>query len=136
VSGTVKFGDILPGKTVQEKVDPVTGKSSHTIIESKLAEARPRISIKDEDGQDGQAAQASGMARYILPTDAILLVEEGDAVQAGDIIAKLPGQPPRPRTSPAVCRESPNCLRCANPRIAVLSEIDGYVIHRQGDQEG
>ena len=30
VDGTVKFGDIVIGKTMQEKVDPVTGKSSRT----------------------------------------------------------------------------------------------------------
>ncbi|MBW2582721.1 MAG: DNA-directed RNA polymerase subunit beta' [Deltaproteobacteria bacterium] len=47
VDGSVKFGDITVGKTMQEKVDPVTGKSSHTIIESKSADERPRISIKD-----------------------------------------------------------------------------------------
>ena len=35
VDGTVKFGDIVHGKTMKEKVDPVTGKSSRTIIESK-----------------------------------------------------------------------------------------------------
>jgi DNA-directed RNA polymerase subunit beta' len=51
IDGTVKFGDIIPGKTMQEKVDPVTGKSSQTIIESKSAEDRPRISIKDREGK-------------------------------------------------------------------------------------
>jgi DNA-directed RNA polymerase subunit beta' len=30
------------------------------------------------------------MARYMLPVDAIVMVEEGDPVKAGDIIAKLP----------------------------------------------
>ncbi len=39
VDGTVKFGDIVPGKTMQEKVDPVTGKSSQTIIESKTSKS-------------------------------------------------------------------------------------------------
>jgi DNA-directed RNA polymerase subunit beta' len=49
VAGVVKYGDITPGKTLQEKVDPVTGKSSRTIIESKMAEVRPRISIKNTE---------------------------------------------------------------------------------------
>ena len=46
VNGTVKFGDIIAGQTMQEKVDPVTGKSSQTIIESRSGDERPRISIK------------------------------------------------------------------------------------------
>ena len=47
----MKFGDLVPGKTMQEKVDAVTGKSSRTVIESKTGEERPRISIKGGDGK-------------------------------------------------------------------------------------
>jgi DNA-directed RNA polymerase subunit beta' len=74
VDGTVKFGDVISGKTMQEKVDPVTGKSSRTIIESKSGEERPRISIKDKDGKTASLPGPLGMARYLLPIDAILLV--------------------------------------------------------------
>ena len=90
VNGTVKFGDIIAGQTMQEKVDPVTGKSSHTIIESRSAEERPRISIKDKVGKTAKLPGSAAMARYILPVNAILLVEETDAVKAGDVVAKLP----------------------------------------------
>ncbi|HSV94108.1 MAG TPA: DNA-directed RNA polymerase subunit beta', partial [Desulfobacterales bacterium] len=85
VDGTVKFGDIVPGRTMQEKVDPVTGKSSQMIIESKSAEERPRISIKDKEGKTAKLPVSSGFARYVLPINAILLVEEGDTVKAGDL---------------------------------------------------
>jgi DNA-directed RNA polymerase subunit beta' len=117
VDGTVKFGDLVPGKTMQEKVDPVTGKSSRTIIESKTGEERPRISIKDEGRQNGQASEGIGYGRYMLPVDAIiLLVEEGDPVKAGDILPNCPAPPPKPRTSPVVCPGWPSCSRSANPR--------------------
>jgi DNA-directed RNA polymerase subunit beta' len=58
--GTVKFGDLVPGKTIQEKVDPVTGKSSRTVIESKTAEERPRISIKADDGKTAKLPTGIG----------------------------------------------------------------------------
>ncbi|MFZ0725768.1 MAG: DNA-directed RNA polymerase subunit beta', partial [Desulfobacterales bacterium] len=77
IDGIVKFGDIVPGKTMQEKVDPVTGKSSQTITESKNTEERPRISIKDKDGKTAKLPGSTAMARYMLPIDAILMVEEG-----------------------------------------------------------
>ena len=51
VGGTIKFGDIIENFTVQERVDPVTGKSSRLIVESKDAELRPRISVKNIEGQ-------------------------------------------------------------------------------------
>jgi DNA-directed RNA polymerase subunit beta' len=69
VGGTVKFGDIVPGKTMQEKVDPVTGKSSRTITESKSGEERPRISIKDKDGKTAKLPKSSQVARYLLTID-------------------------------------------------------------------
>jgi hypothetical protein len=80
----VKFGDLVPGKTIQEKVDPVTGKSSRTVIESKTGEERPRISIKAMTARP-PSFRREGMARYILPVEAIILMEEGDPVKAGDI---------------------------------------------------
>src|SRR5210317_2584996 len=61
VDGIVKFGDIVIGRTMQEKVDPVTGKSSQTIIESKDADERPRISIKDEDGKTAKIPGSSAV---------------------------------------------------------------------------
>ena len=45
---------------MQEKVDPVTGKSSRTIIESKSADVRPRISIKDEEGKTAKLSEVWG----------------------------------------------------------------------------
>ena len=56
VSGGVKFGDVIEGVTMQEQVDEFTGLSRKVIIESKDAELRPRISIKDEKGQDPGSA--------------------------------------------------------------------------------
>ena len=47
VGGIVKFGDIVEGVTMTEKLDEVTGLSRKVIIESRAADLRPRISIKD-----------------------------------------------------------------------------------------
>ena len=44
VAGIVKFGDIIEGVTMNEQLDEVTGLSRKVIIESKDADARPRIS--------------------------------------------------------------------------------------------
>ncbi|MFO1464691.1 MAG: DNA-directed RNA polymerase subunit beta', partial [bacterium] len=47
VDGKVKFGDIVDSVTMQEQVDEVTGLSRKVITESKQADMRPRVSIKD-----------------------------------------------------------------------------------------
>ena len=128
VGGTVKFGDIVLGKTFQEKVDPVTGKSSRTIIESKSAEVRPRISIKDETGKTAKLPGVSAMARYLLPISAILLVEEGDNVKPGDVIAKLPRATTKTKDITGGLPRVAELFEVRKPKeTAVLSQIDGYV---------
>ena len=137
VPGTVKFGDIVPQKTMQEKVDAVTGKSSRTIIESKIGDVRPRISIKDETGKTAKLPGGSGLARYVLPTDAILLVEEGDTVKAGDIIAKLPRATTKTKDITGGLPRVAELFEVRKPKEAsILSEIDGYVSISKGTKKG
>ncbi len=137
VNGVVKFGDLVPGKTIQEKVDPVTGKSSRTVIESKTAEERPRISIKGEDGKTSKLSKGSGMARYMLPVDAIVLVEEGDPVKAGDIIAKLPRATTKTKDITGGLPRVAELFEVRKPKeMAVLSEIDGYVSISKATKKG
>src|SRR6185312_4030187 len=49
-SGYLKYGDIVDGVTMQDSLDEVTGLSRKTIVESKDADSRPRITLKDADG--------------------------------------------------------------------------------------
>jgi DNA-directed RNA polymerase subunit beta' len=137
VDGRVKFGDIIAGKTMQEKVDSVTGKSSRTIIESKSAEERPRISIKDADGKTARLPASSGFARYMLPIDAILLVEEGEEVKAGDVVAKLPRATTKTKDITGGLPRVAELFEVRRPKdIAVLSEIDGYVSIAKATKKG
>ncbi|MFH2045380.1 MAG: DNA-directed RNA polymerase subunit beta' [Pseudomonadota bacterium] len=137
VAGTVKFGDITPGRTMKEKVDPVTGKSSRTIIEAKGTEVRPRISIKDEDGKTVKLSESSGMARYILPIGAVLMVEEGEDVKAGNVIAKLPRATTKTKDITGGLPRVAELFEVRKPKeIAILSEIDGYVSIAKSTKKG
>ncbi len=139
IEGVVKFGDIAPGKTLQEKVDPVTGKVSRTIIDSKIPDVRPRISIKDKEGKTGRLPgpggdkTGGGVARYPLPVDAILLVEEGDNVRAGDVIAKLPRATTKTKDITGGLPRVAELFEVRKPKeTAILSEIDGYISVSKG----
>ena len=137
VDGQVKFGDLVPGKTMQEKVDPVTGKSSRTVIESKTGEERPRISVKGTDGKTAKLASGSGMARYVLPVDAILMVEEGDEVRAGDVVAKLPRATTKTKDITGGLPRVAELFEVRKPKeTAVLSEIDGYINIAKSTKKG
>ena len=58
--GVVKFGDILEGVTMEEKVDERTGLSTKVIVDTKDVDKRPRISIKDTGGQTARISQRRG----------------------------------------------------------------------------
>jgi DNA-directed RNA polymerase subunit beta' len=137
VDGKVKFGDIELGKTLQEKVDPITGKSIRSVTDSKNPEVRPRISIKDDDAKTAKLAQGSGLARYFLPMDAIIMVEEGDDVKAGDVIAKLPRATTKTKDITGGLPRVAELFEVRRPKdVAVLSEIDGYVSISKSTKKG
>ncbi len=128
VSGKIKFGDLVIGKTLKEKVDPVTGKSSLTVVDAtKAGDVRPRLSIKDKEGKTA-VIPGSGSARYTLPVDTILMVEENDYVKAGDIIGKLPRETTKTKDITGGLPRVAELFEVRKPKeTAVLSEIDGYV---------
>ena len=137
VDGVVKFGDIIANKTMQEKVDEVTGKSSRTIIESKNLEERPRISIKDSEGKTARLPKSSGVARYMLPVNAIILVNEGDEVKAGAILAKLPRATTKTKDITGGLPRVAELFEVRKPKeVAILSEIDGYVSISKSNKKG
>ena len=77
-----------------------------------------------------------GLARYLLPIDAIMMVEEGDDVKAGDVVAKLPRATTKTKDITGGLPRVAELFEVRKPKeIAVLSEIDGYVSISKGYQE-
>jgi DNA-directed RNA polymerase subunit beta' len=130
VSGRLKFGDIYEGRTMQERLDLVTGKSSRVIVASGDPDVRPRISIK---GSAGKTIQLSGdspdaVARYFLPTGAIIMVSEGDDVHAGDVLAKIPRETTKTKDITGGLPRVAELFEVRKPKDqTLLSEIDGTV---------
>jgi DNA-directed RNA polymerase subunit beta' len=128
VGGVIKFGDIIDHITVQERVDPVTGKASRSIVESKDAELRPRISVKDTEGQTARIPGTPASARYFMPVGAIIMVNEGDQVSPGDVIAKIPRETTKTKDITGGLPRVAELFEVRKPKeTAIISEIDGLV---------
>src|SRR5262245_31097045 len=127
VGGVVKFGDILEGVTMEEKVDERTGLSTKVVVDHKDVDKRPRISIKDTGS--GQTARiGTGEARYLLPVGAHLNVGEGQEVLPGDIIAKIPRETTKTKDITGGLPRVAELFEARKPKeFAVVSEIDGAV---------
>jgi len=128
VSGKVKFGDIIEGVTMQEQVDEFTGLSRKVITESKDAELRPRISIKDEKGRTMNLPGSASQARYLLPVGANIFISEGDEVEAGDVIVKIPRETTKTKDITGGLPRVAELFEARKPKeYALISDIDGMV---------
>ncbi|MGV3730999.1 MAG: DNA-directed RNA polymerase subunit beta', partial [Sphingopyxis sp.] len=85
--GVVKYQDLLDGKTLVEQVDEATGIAQRVVIEyrsagrAKKEDLQPRLTLLDD--ASGEAA------RYLLAVGTMLSVEDGQEVQAGDVLARV-----------------------------------------------
>jgi DNA-directed RNA polymerase subunit beta' len=128
VSGRVKFGDIIEGATMQEQVDEFTGLSRKVITESKDAELRPRISMKDEKGRTLNLPGSASQARYLLPVGANIFISEGDMVEAGDVIVKIPRETTKTKDITGGLPRVAELFEARKPKeYALISDIDGAV---------
>jgi len=128
VAGKVKFGDLIEGQTMQEKVDPVTGKASRMVIQYRATEYRPRISIKDDRGRTLKLPGGKGEARYMLPIGTIIGVNEGDYVEAGVALAKIPRETTKTKDITGGLPRVAELFEVRKPKeYAIITEIDGVV---------
>jgi DNA-directed RNA polymerase subunit beta' len=122
---------------MEEKLDEVTGLSRRVVIESRDASARPRISIKDPDsGETKKSGVADHMARYFLPVGSNIYVNDGDYIEAGDVIAKITRETTKTKDITGGLPRVAELFEARKPKDhAVICEIDG-VVHFGKDTKG
>ncbi len=130
VSGDVSFQDVIEGTTYREESDEQTGHKEKVIIESRERTLTPAVMIDTADDETRE---------YNMPVGARIQVDEGDSVQAGEVLAKIPRQTAKtsditgglPRVTELFEARTPNDR-------AAVSEIDGVVSfgdRKRGNQE-
>ena len=127
VAGQVKFGDIVEGVTMEEQLDEVTGLSRKVIIESKDADRRPRITLKDAEGKTLRLSNGAP-ARYMLPVGVNIVASDDMTVGAGDILAKIPRETTKTKDITGGLPRVAELFEARKPKeFAIISEIDGIV---------
>ena len=129
VGGIVRYGDLVEGVTVIEKVDEVTGLSRKIVIESRAAELRPRITITDPE--TGEAVKLPGTdldARYLLPVGANIVAQDGEEITPGEAIARIPRDTTKVQDITGGLPRVAELFEARKPKDhAIISEIDGVV---------
>lgn len=129
VGGVIKYGDVLEGISMQEKVDPITGKSSKVIVHSSgSAQLNPRVSVKNERGKTLKLPDSDIFARYSLPVGSIITVEEGSEIKPGTVVGKIPRETSKAKDITGGLPRVAELFEVRKPKEpAVISEIDGRV---------
>ncbi len=131
--GIVKYEDLVSGLSLKEVADEKTGVTNRVVIDSRgtgskaSQELRPTIVIVDKKGKPVVMA-GTGEARYGLTADAILSVEDGAEVHAGDVLARIPTEGAKTRDITGGLPRVAELFEARKPKeAAILADIDGFI---------
>ena len=117
--GTLKFEDIIPGITVAEQFDEVTGDTRLELNDYIPAAYKPSIILASESGE---------ILRYQLDPKTILFVKDGDEVSIADILAKTPKAAIKSKDITGGLPRVSELFEARRPKdIALIAQIDGHV---------
>ena len=131
LDGVVEFEDMVEGISVSEQTDESTGITKRAVIDWRASprgqDLKPAIVIKGNDGKILKLARGSD-ARYFQSVDAILSVEPGSKVKAGDVLSRIPMESAKTKDITGGLPRVAELFEARKPKDnAIIAEIDGTV---------
>jgi len=130
-SGTVKYVDLVSGIAVRDETDDATGMTQKIVMDWRAApkgnELKPEILIVGADGEPVRNDQGNPVT-YPMSVDAILSVEDGQSVEAGDVVARIPREGAKTKDITGGLPRVAELFEARRPKDhAIIAEVDGYV---------
>jgi DNA-directed RNA polymerase subunit beta' len=130
-SGVVKYVDLVSGIAVRDETDDATGMTQKIVTDWRAAlkgsELAPKIIVTDEKGEMLTREDGNPIA-YAMSVDAVLSVEDGQDIKAGDILARIPREGGRSKDITGGLPRVAELFEARRPKDhAIIAEIDGYV---------
>ena len=133
VEGSVGFEDLVEGQSMSETLDESTGIAKRVVIDWRTGsgrgqqDLRPAIVIKDKNGKIHKLSRG-GDARYQLAVDAIISVDPGANVKAGDVIARIPTESAKTRDITGGLPRVAELFEARRPKeSAIIAETSGTI---------
>ncbi|MEQ5788401.1 DNA-directed RNA polymerase subunit beta' [Erythrobacter sp. NFXS35] len=127
-SGVVKYQDLAEGITLEEAVDDATGIAQRVVTENratgrkKKEDLRPRLTLLAEGSGEIEAA------RYMLAPGTTLSVEDGQTVEAGDILARASREAAKTRDITGGLPRVAELFEARMPKdVSVIAKISGRI---------
>jgi DNA-directed RNA polymerase subunit beta' len=130
-SGTVKYVDLVSGIAVRDETDDATGMTQKIVTDWRAAlkgnELAPKIIVTGVDGEMLTREDGNPIS-YAMSVDAVLSVEDGQKIKAGDILARIPREGGRSKDITGGLPRVAELFEARRPKDhAIIAEIDGYV---------
>ncbi len=134
VDGRVRYVDLVEGTTMREQSDEVTGLSNRVVIQqadTRKDALRPQLQLVDPKQPDGDPLvlpRTNTAARYFLSPGAILSVENGETVKAGDVLARIPREVGKTKDITGGLPRVVELFEARKPKtLAFIAEKDGVI---------
>ena len=129
--GIVNFVDLIDGASITDSTDEATGISSKVVLDwrgqSKNLDLKPRLTLRDSKGKVVKKAD-DNEARYYLVPETILSVEDGDKINAGDVLARLPKATSKTKDITGGLPRVAELFEARKPKEgAIIAENDGKI---------
>ena len=130
-AGIAKYVDLLSGISVRDETDDATGMTQKIVTDWRSApkgnELKPEIIIVDQDGEPVRNEQGNPVT-YPMSVDAVLSVEEGQEIKAGDVVARIPREGAKTKDITGGLPRVAELFEARRPKDhAIIAELDGYV---------
>lgn len=133
IAGKVRFSGMDDGITVKRQTDEITGLSSIEVIDPKDRPAagkdiRPMVELVDENGKELMLPNTQNPAQYLLPANAIVGLKNGENIEIGQVIARMPQHASGNRDITGGLPRVADLFEARKPKeAAILAEISGIV---------
>jgi len=135
-AGVVRYQDLVEGKTLEERVDDATGIAQRVVTELRTTgraskeDLRPRLTLLSEEDAAGKGKakkdEETEAQRYMLAPGTTLSVEDGQEVQAGDILARASREASKTRDITGGLPRVAELFEARIPKdAAVIAKISG-----------
>lgn len=133
VAGRVTFSGMEEGLSIRRQTDEITGLSSIEIMDpaerpSAGKDLKPAVTLVDAQGKELMLANTNQPAHYMLPSGAILSLNDGDMVAIGDVIARIPQEGSKTRDITGGLPRVADLFEARKPKEpSILAEISGSI---------
>ena len=131
VDGIIQYEDLVENASVVETADESTGITKRVVIDYRAnmrsADLKPAILIMDAKGKILKLPRG-GEARYLLPVEAVISVDPGHKIKAGDILARIPLESAKTRDITGGLPRVAELFEARRPKeAAIIAETSGTI---------